>query len=51
MVTDTFFAALKIMGVGMAGIFIFMLLFWVIIKALHKIFPGKKEEQNSVQEG
>lgn len=35
------------MGVGMAGIFIFMLLFWVIITLLHKVFPGKEtREQN-----
>ena len=40
--TDTFFAALKITGVGMIGIFIFMALFWVIIIALHKKFPGEK---------
>ena len=45
--TDIFFAALKITGVGMLGIFIFMSLFWVIITALHKKFPGgeKKAKQ------
>ena len=46
--TDIFFAALMITGVGMAGIFIFMLLFWVIITVLHKKFPG--EEKKAAQE-
>lgn len=45
METTTFFAALKIMGIGMTGIFIFMLLFGVIIFALHKIFPFKTESE------
>jgi hypothetical protein len=43
--SDTFIITLKIMGIGMAGIFVFMLLFWIIITALHKRFPGKREEQ------
>ena len=41
-ITDTFFAALKITGVGMIGIFIFMSIFWGIITALHKKFPGEE---------
>ncbi len=41
----TFYAALKVMGIGMAGIFIFMLLFGAIIYALHKTFPVKNEPQ------
>lgn len=47
--TDTFIASLEIMGIGMAGIFIFMLLFWVIITALHKIFPGKRPETEGAE--
>ena len=43
--TDLFIASLKIMGLGMAGIFIFMLLFWGIIQILHKKFPGKIEDK------
>jgi hypothetical protein len=43
METTTFYAALKIMGFGMAGIFIFMLLFGLIIYALQKIFPFKEK--------
>lgn len=44
MITDTFYDALMIMGLGMAGIFVFMLLFWGIITALHRMFPVKKEQ-------
>ncbi|MHC1778980.1 MAG: hypothetical protein AB9922_01935 [Bacteroidales bacterium] len=43
--SETFLNTLKIMGIGMAGIFIFMLLFWIIITGLHKKFPGSREEQ------
>ena len=42
---DLLITSLKIMGLGMAGIFIFMLLFWGIIKILHKKFPGKTEDK------
>ena len=41
----TFYAALKIMSIGMAGIFIFMLLFGVIIYVLHKTFPAKDKPE------
>ena len=44
--TTTFYAALKIMGFGMAGIFVFMLLFGIIIFALRKFFPFKKEAKD-----
>ncbi len=43
--SETFLNTLKIMGIGMAGIFVFMLLFWIIITSLHKKFPGSREEQ------
>jgi hypothetical protein len=39
----TFYAALKIMGIGMTGIFVFMLLFGIIIYVLHKAFPAKEK--------
>ena len=45
--TETFIAALKIMGVGMAGIFVFMSLFWFIITALHKRFPGEEPKKTT----
>jgi hypothetical protein len=41
--TETFYISLKIMALGMGGIFIFMLLFWLIIVLLQKFFPGKSE--------
>lgn len=44
MISETFKAALEIMAIGMAGIFIFMLLFWGIITGLHRFFPGGREE-------
>jgi hypothetical protein len=43
----TFYAALKVMGFGMAGIFIFMLLFGIIIYTLQRIFPYKEETQTN----
>ena len=42
-VNTTFYTALKIMGIGMAGIFVFMLLFGLIIFSLRKFFPVKDE--------
>ena len=44
-INDTFYSALKIMGIGMAGIFVFMLLFGIIILALRKFFPAKDEPE------
>lgn len=40
---DTFFEGLKIMGFGMAGIFIVLLLIFASIKVLLKLFPAKAE--------
>lgn len=34
-------SSLSVMGFGMMGIFIFMLLFFLLIKGLDKAFPGK----------
>ena len=38
---STFFEGLQIMGFGMAGIFLVLLLIFVSIKVLLKIFPAK----------
>jgi hypothetical protein len=40
---DTFIKSLEIMGMGMASIFVFMMLFWLIIIGLQKIFPEKED--------
>jgi len=29
------------MGIGMLGIFFFMVIFWAVIVLLHKLFPGE----------
>ena len=44
-ITTTFYDSLKIMGIGMAGIFVFMLLFGLIILALRKFFPFRNEPE------
>jgi hypothetical protein len=36
--------ALAITGIGLAGVFIFMAVFLVIIVGVDKLFPYKKEE-------
>ena len=41
---EAFNYAVEITGMGMAGIFLFMLIFYFAIKALDKAFPKKKEE-------
>lgn len=41
---DNFWNALVITGQGMTGIFIFMGLFYLAIKALDKLFPYKAEK-------
>ena len=46
-ITKTFYDSIKIMGIGMAGIFIFMLLFGIIIFALRKFFPFKDEPKTN----
>jgi len=38
--------ALQLMVYGLAGVFLVLILFYWTIKALLKIFPYKKEEQN-----
>lgn len=42
---ETFYISLKLMGIGLAGIFIFMFLFWLITVSLQKLFPYKPQEE------
>lgn len=39
--SDQLSDALKITAIGMAGIFIFMIIFYFSIRLIDKIFPGK----------
>ncbi|GHU69361.1 hypothetical protein FACS189413_08150 [Bacteroidia bacterium] len=39
--------ALEITGIGLAGVFLFMALFLVIIVGVDKLFPYKKEEDEN----
>ena len=39
---DTFYQGLKLMGFGMAGIFLVLILIFLSIKVLLKVFPDKK---------
>jgi len=40
-----FYKSLEVMGQGMAGILIFMSLFYILIIGLEKAFPVEKKEQ------
>ncbi|GHT18677.1 hypothetical protein FACS189429_5510 [Bacteroidia bacterium] len=42
--TTVFNTALEITGLGLAGVFIFMAIFLVIIVGVDKAFPYKKED-------
>ncbi len=37
--------ALQISGIGLAGVFIFMTIFYFIIIGIDKLFPYKKEDK------
>jgi tetrahydromethanopterin S-methyltransferase subunit E len=37
--------ALELMGYGLLGVFVVLLLFFIMTKVLMKIFPGKNEEE------
>lgn len=39
-------AALEITAIGMGGIFVFMLVFYISIRLLEKLFPGEIEKPN-----
>lgn len=43
-------ASLTITAVGMGGIFVFMLIFYISIKLLNKFFPGEEVHHNAKQE-
>ncbi len=43
-VTQNFVAALSILAQGMAGIFLFMAVFYGLIYGLEKLFKDKKEQ-------
>lgn len=49
-----FYKALEISGIGLAGVFIFMTVFYFVIMGLDKFFPNerkvKKEPEPPVQE-
>jgi len=40
-VLNNFYEALSVTGKGMGGIFIFMAVFYLVIKLLDKLFPQK----------
>lgn len=42
MIWDNFIASLKLMGMGMSGIFIFILIFYGLVLVLMKIFPYRE---------
>lgn len=42
MLPDNFFKALKLMGMGMAGIFLVTFIIYLTVKVLLKLFPEKK---------
>jgi len=44
-IIDTFWNALMVTGKGMTGIFVFMGLFYLIIKLIDKLFPQSLEEK------
>lgn len=41
--TETIDKALEIAGIGIVGVFVFMILFYLMILGLDKLFPYKKE--------
>lgn len=47
---STFLESLKVMGIGMLGIFIVTLVLIAIMMLLTKLFPAKKESTEEVQD-
>lgn len=41
-----FNAALDVTAIGMAGIFLFMFIFYMAIRLIDKFFPAKEKEQS-----
>lgn len=44
-----FYKALEISGIGIAGVFIFMTLFYFVIIGLDKAFPNEKKPKKAPQ--
>jgi len=42
---NNFEAALEVTGLGMLGIFLFMIIFFFAIKAIDKLFPYKQKSE------
>lgn len=42
---NNFEAALEVTGLGMLGIFLFMVIFYFAIKAIDKLFPHKQKAE------
>jgi Na+-transporting methylmalonyl-CoA/oxaloacetate decarboxylase gamma subunit len=47
---EVFWQTINVMVKGMAGIFLFMFVFFFIVKALDKLFPKEIEKDNSTAE-
>ncbi len=45
-----FYKALEISGIGIAGVFVFMTVFYFVILALDKFFPNQKKVEKVVEE-
>ena len=42
-----FYKALEISGIGIAGVFVFMTLFYFVIIGIDKLFPHKKRKKRN----
>jgi Na+-transporting methylmalonyl-CoA/oxaloacetate decarboxylase gamma subunit len=42
---ENFESALEVTGLGMLGIFLFMIIFFFAIKAIDKLFPHKQKSE------
>ncbi len=42
---DAFLATLPVLGAGMGGIFLVMIVIYLVIRALGALFPEKKDQQ------
>ncbi len=40
-----FYKALEISGIGIAGVFLFMTVFYFVIRGIDRLFPYKKDEE------
>ena len=44
-----FYKALEISGIGIAGVFLFMTIFFFVLIGLDKSFPNEKKQKKSYQ--